>query len=77
MRQEFDSIGTLLLPDDEVDGIHAFRALDNFPMTNERVNLHLKKIPFITALRGKRILNHQELLEFLSRQTGAKNEQRF
>ncbi len=43
MRQEFDSIGTLLLPDDAVYGIHAFRALDNFPMTNERVNLHLIK----------------------------------
>lgn len=43
MRQEYDSIGTLLIPDDAVYGIHSYRALDNFPMTNERVNLHLIK----------------------------------
>ncbi|HUX60202.1 MAG TPA: lyase family protein, partial [Ignavibacteriaceae bacterium] len=36
----------------------------------------LKKIPFITALKEKRILNDKELLEFLSKQIGAKNEQR-
>jgi aspartate ammonia-lyase len=35
-----------------------------------------KKIPFITALKEKRILNDKELLEFLLKQIGVINEQR-
>ncbi len=43
MRKECDSIGILELTDDAVYGIHTLRALDNFPITGERINLHLIK----------------------------------
>ena len=43
MREEYDSLGSLQLPDDAVYGIQSIRALDNFPITNERINLHLVK----------------------------------
>ena len=43
MREEQDSIGKIALPEDAAYGIHALRALDNFPITGERINLHLVK----------------------------------
>ncbi len=43
MREENDSLGKMQLPDDAVYGIHSIRSLDNFPITGERINLHLVK----------------------------------
>jgi len=43
MRKETDSIGTLQLPEDAVYGIHSCRALDNFPITYEKINPNLIK----------------------------------
>ncbi|MCL5028541.1 MAG: aspartate ammonia-lyase [Bacteroidetes bacterium] len=43
MRKECDSLGMLELTDDAVYGIHTLRALDNFPITGERINLQLIK----------------------------------
>jgi len=43
MRNECDSIGNIDIPDEAVYGIHTLRALDNFPVTGERINLHLIK----------------------------------
>lgn len=43
MREEKDSIGSKQIPADAFYGIHALRALENFPLSNERVNLHLIK----------------------------------
>jgi aspartate ammonia-lyase len=43
MREEHDSLGKLFVPDEAVYGIHTLRALDNFPVTGERVSLYLIK----------------------------------
>ncbi len=43
MRNECDSIGKLEIPDEALYGIHSLRALDNFPITGERINLNLIK----------------------------------
>ncbi len=43
MRNECDSLGKIEVPDEAVYGIHTLRALDNFPITGERINLHLIK----------------------------------
>ena len=43
MREEFDSLGKLFVPDEAVYGIHTLRALDNFPVTGERVSLYMIK----------------------------------
>ncbi len=43
MRTEKDSLGELTLKDEAVYGTHNFRAVNNFPVTNERVNLYLIK----------------------------------
>ena len=43
MRNECDSLGKIEVPDEAVYGIHTLRALDNFPVTSERINLHLIK----------------------------------
>ncbi len=38
MRKEKDNIGTLNLPDTVVYGIHSLRAVNNFPVSGERIN---------------------------------------
>jgi aspartate ammonia-lyase len=43
MREESDSLGKLAVPDEALYGIHTLRALDNFPITGERINLYLIK----------------------------------
>jgi len=43
MREERDSIGELMVPDEAAYGIHTLRALDNFPVTGERINLYMVK----------------------------------
>ncbi len=48
MREEKDSLGKLAVPEDAVYGIHTLRALDNFPITNERINLHLVRAYLLT-----------------------------
>ena len=47
MREECDSLGKLIVPDEAVYGIHTLRALDNFPVTGERINLYLIKAYFL------------------------------
>ena len=43
MRKEKDNIGSLDLPDDSVYGIHSLRAVNNFPVSGERVNANFIK----------------------------------
>ncbi len=46
MREEIDSLGKLNVPADALYGIHSVRALDNFPVTYERINSHLIRAYF-------------------------------
>ena len=43
MREEKDSLGTELLDDDAVYGIHALRGFKNFPVSGEKLNPYLIK----------------------------------
>ncbi len=43
MRTEKDSLGELQIPDDAVYGIHSLRSVQNFPQTDERIDLFLIK----------------------------------
>ncbi len=43
MRKEIDSIGTKLLNDEDLYGIHTLRAMENFPISGEKINVHLIK----------------------------------
>ena len=43
MRIEKDSLGEIELPDDAVYGIHAFRSLQNFPRSGEKIHPYLIK----------------------------------
>lgn len=51
MREEKDSIGKINVPEDAFYGISTLRALDSFPITNERVNLGLIKA-FLTVKKA-------------------------
>lgn len=43
MRFEKDSIGQVELPDNALYGIHAYRSINNFPHSGEKINLYLIK----------------------------------
>lgn len=50
MRTEKDNIGSLDLPDNTVYGIHTLRALNNFPVSGEKINPHFIKAYFQVKL---------------------------
>ncbi len=64
MRIEKDSIGIKNLPDEAVYGVHTQRALENFPVTGERVNLYLIKAYLIVKQAAARTNFEVGLLEF-------------
>ncbi len=51
MREEKDSLGKINVPEDAFYGIATLRALDSFPITNERVNLGLIRA-FLTVKKA-------------------------
>lgn len=51
MREEKDNIGKISIPDEFLYGIYTLRALDNFPITGERINLYLVKA-FLTVKKA-------------------------
>ena len=50
MRTEKDNIGSLQLSEDAVYGIHTLRALNNFPVSGEKINPHFIKAYFQVKL---------------------------
>ena len=58
MREEIDNLGKIDLPENAVYGIHTLRALDNFPITNERINLYLIKA-FLMVKKAAAETNHK------------------
>ena len=50
MRTEKDNIGSLQLLEDAVYGIHTLRALNNFPVSGEKINPHFIKAYFQVKL---------------------------
>jgi aspartate ammonia-lyase len=43
LREESDLLGKLIVPDEGIYDIHTLKALDNFPITCERISLYLIK----------------------------------
>lgn len=58
MREEKDSLGYKQIPDNAFYGIHSMRALENFPVSNERINLHLIKA-YLLVKKAAAETNHQ------------------
>lgn len=60
MREEKDILGKINIPDEAVYGIYTLRALDNFPITGERINLYILKA----------LLNVKKAAVFANHKTG-------